>query len=188
MEKNIETLGRLLLQIGIDHLNDKQLLRLVTIYEVARQQRKHYEDSRASISNRIVNLRQPHVRPIVRGKAGRDMEFGQKLALSVVEGYVFIEEQSWTNFAEGVTLQASVEKCRQWHGVYPEAVIADKTYRSRENIRFCKEHGIHLSEPRLGRSKANISADMEDKVQVYIDNCERNMIEDRIGLTKRRYD
>ena len=35
----------------------------------------------------LQNLRQPHVRPIVRGKAGHPVEFGQKLGFSVVDGY-----------------------------------------------------------------------------------------------------
>ena len=185
VEKNIATLGRLLTEIGIDSLSDWQIERLQTICEVARQQRYHYENPRASVPNRIVNLRQPQVRPVVRGKAGREVEFGQKLALSVVDGYAFIEELSWDNFSEGVTLKDSVEKYRKRHGVYPEAVLADKTYRNRENLRFCKENGIRLSGPRLGRPKASEIA--ADKEQAYLDNCERNEIEGLIGVNKRRY-
>jgi len=176
VEKNLATLGKLLLEAGIDSLSQKQIERLQTICEVARQQRYHYENPKASVPNRIVNLRQPHVRPMVRGKAGREVEFGQKLALSVVDGYTFIEEQSWSNFSEGVTLKDSVEKYRRRHGVYPEAVLADKAYRNRENLRFCKANGIRLSGPRLGRPKASEVA--TDKVQAYHDNCERNELRD----------
>jgi hypothetical protein len=146
---------------------------------------KHFEDSGASIPDRIVNLRQPHVRPIVRGKAGREFEFGQKMAVSVVDGFTFIEEQCWNNFAEGVTLKASVEKYLKRHGVYPEAVLADKTYRNRENLSYCKEHGIRLSGPRLGRPIASEIA--AERNQAYQDGCERNMVEGRFGIGKRRY-
>ena len=185
VEMNLETLGRLLSKIGIENLNEHQMERLMTICEVARQQRKHYEESKVSIPNRIVNLRQPHVRPMVRGKVGREFEFGQKLAVSVVDGFTFIEEQSWNNFSEGVTLKASVEKYLKRHGVYPEAILADKTYRNRENLRFCKEHGIRLSGPRLGRPKAVV--DKLEKEQAYQDGCERNIVEGRLGIGKRRY-
>ena len=41
--------------------------------------------------NRIVSIFQPHVRPIVRGKAGANVEFGAKTGMSVVEGYNFID-------------------------------------------------------------------------------------------------
>jgi len=125
------------------------------------------------------------VRPIVRGKAGSEVEFGQKISLSVVDGYTFIEDQRWDNFAEGITLIASAEKYRERHGVHPEAILADKTYRNRENINFCKENGIRLSGPRLGRPKASeIEADKE---QAHKDSCERNTVESRIGVDKRRY-
>jgi len=185
VEKNIATLGKLLTEVGIDSLSDQQIERLQTICEVARQQRYHYENPKASVPNRIVNLRQPHVRPMVRGKAGREVEFGQKLALSVVDGYTFIEEQGWDNFSEGGTLKDSVEKYRKRHGVYPEAVLADRTYRNRENLRFCKANGIRLSGPRLGRPKA--AEIVAGKEQAYRDNCERNEIEGIIGVDKRRY-
>ena len=122
---------------------------------------------------------------MVRGKARSEVEFGQKLGLSIVEGFTFIESQSWDNFAEGNTLKASAEGFRQRHGAYPEVIIADRTYRNRENINFCKENDIRLSGPRLGRPKASeIEADRE---QAYKDSCERNMVEGRIGINKRRY-
>jgi len=184
VEKNLETLERLTGSISMeDYL--KHLDRLNTIRAIAEQQRWHYENPGEPVPNRIVSVRQPHVRPIVRGKAGSEVEFGQKISLSVVDGFTFIEEQSWNNFAEGVTLIASAEKFRKRHGVYPEAILADKTYRNRDNLAFCKKHGIRLSGPRLGRPKqSEIEADRE---QAYKDSCERNMVEGRIGIDKRRY-
>ena len=185
VEKNVAALERILSKLGLESFGFANWGRLLIISEVAKQQREHYESPREPIPNRIVSVRQPHVRPIVRGKAGCEVEFGQKMSLSVVDGYTFIENQSWDNFAEGITLVASVEKYRERHGVYPEAILADKTYRNRENIKFCKEHGIRLSGPRLGRPKASeIEADKE---QSYKDSCERNIVEGRIGISKQRY-
>jgi hypothetical protein len=48
-----------------------------------------------SISDRIVSLSQPHIRPIVRGKAGKPVEFGAKLSVSCCDGYVFLDRISW---------------------------------------------------------------------------------------------
>jgi len=184
VERNLNTLGNLISAVGTEALTDREWERLTIICEIARQQKEHLADSSASIPNRIVNLRQPHVRPVVRGKAGAEVEFGQKMAFSVVNGYTFIEEQSWNNFAEGITLIDSAEKYRR-HGFYPETILADKAYRNRENLRFCKEHGIRLSGPRLGRPKA--SEIKGEKEQIYIDNCRRNMVESRNGIAKRRF-
>lgn len=48
-----------------------------------------------------MSLSKPHVRPIVRGKASVDVEFGAKLPVSVIEGaYVFFNKKGW-GFDEG---------------------------------------------------------------------------------------
>lgn len=125
------------------------------------------------------------MRPIVRGKAGHPVEFGQKLGFSVVDGYTFIDEQSFDRFNEGVTLIASAKKYKARFGHYPERILADTIYRNRENRRLCKEHGIRLSGPRLGRPKANeVEANRE---QAYQDSCDRNVVQSRNGIAKRRY-
>ena len=170
---------------GADALTERQISRLETIETVLKQQKEHLANPRKSIPDRIVSLRQPFVRPIVRGKAGRPTEFGQKLAFSVVSGFTFIDVQSFDSFNEGVTLIASAEKYHMRHGCWPEAILADTIYRNRNNRAFCKEHKIRLSGPRLGRPKANeIQAERE---QAYRDSCERNIVESRNGISKRRY-
>ena len=185
VEKNVEMLEGILLKIGVEAFGLHHWERLGTISQIAKQQRQHYEEPGKPIPNRIVSVRQPHIRPIVRGKARSEVEFGQKLGLSIVDGFTFIENQSWNNFAEGNTLIASAEKFRERHGVYPKAILADMTFRNRENLKFCKEHGIRLSGPRLGRPKASeIEADRE---QAYQDSCDRNVVEGRIGISKQRY-
>lgn len=185
VEKNLEMLDSVLEGISLEEFGIHHWAKLLTIHKIAKQQRWHYENPDKPVPDRIVSVRQPHVRPIVRGKARNEVEFGQKISLSIVDGFTFIEDQRWDNFAEGSTLKASAEGFRERHGVYPEAIIADKTYRNRENIKFCKANGIRLSGPRLGRPKASeIEADRE---QAYKDSCERNIVEGRIGINKRRY-
>lgn len=184
VEKNVKALEAILPQVNIESYL-KHISQFETIKEIAKQQRYHFDNPGKPVPNRIVSVSQPHVRPIVRGKARSEVEFGQKLSFSIVDGFTFIETQSWENFAEGNTLKASTEKYRERHGVYPKAILADKTYRNRENINFCKERGIRLSGPRLGRPKA--SEVESDREQAYKDNCNRNIVEGRIGVNKRRY-
>jgi hypothetical protein len=184
LKKNLELIDSLP-SAEKEALKPKHLERLETIRKVVRQQTEMLENKTHIVEDRIVNLRQPHVRPIVRGKIKTPVEFGQKLGLSVINGFTFIDKQSWDNFSEGVTLIESTEKYKARHGVYPTAILADKTYRNRTNINFCKEHGIRLSGPRLGRPKAE---DLyADRQQAYRDGCDRNMIESRNGIAKRRY-
>jgi len=185
VEKNLRTIDILLSKTGSDQLSPRQTFRIGTIRKVAAQQREMFDNRSHICENRIVNLRQPWVRPIKRGKAGADVEFGQKLEFAVVDGFTFLEKQSFDNFNEGVTLIELAERHRERFGAYPAAILADQVYRNRKNRDFCKEHGIRLSGPRLGRPKAS---DLEaDREQAYRDSCDRNMVESRNGIVKRRY-
>ena len=184
IKSNIETIGILLMQRGLDILPDKRLTRLMTICELYRQQNAMYESHTHKCANRIVSLRQPNIRPIVRGKAGKRFEFGQKIAVSVVNGYTFLEKQSFDSFNEGITLIESTERYKKHYGSYPEVIQADQIYRTRENRAYCKERGVRLSGPKLGRPSRN--ADY-DKAIEYRDNCERNIVEGRNGMVKRRF-
>ncbi len=51
-----------------------------------------WSNNQKRIEHPIVSLTQPHVRPIVRGKSGSPTEFGAKLSVSCVEGYVLLEK------------------------------------------------------------------------------------------------
>src|SRR5690625_403241 len=92
-----------------------------------------FKEERSSIEDRIVSISQPHVRLIIRGKATARVEFGAKLSVSMVDGYAFLDVLSWGSYHEGKHLQESVEKYKRRYGYYPEAVLADTIYRTREN-------------------------------------------------------
>ena len=130
-----------------DGLSEKDLERLKVIELVYAQQKEMYEQGSKRVDDRIVSLHQSWVRPIVRGKAKAPVEFGAKIAVSLVNGYLSMERLSWDAFHEGTTFQASVERYREHTGMYPKRVLADKAYRTRENLQYCKEHGIRLSGP-----------------------------------------
>ena len=75
------------------------------------------------------------------------------------------------------------ERFRVREGHYPSRILADKIYRNRENLSYCKAHGIRLSGPALGRPK---KGETRDKAQDYRDECERVEVERRFSLAKRK--
>ena len=160
--------------------------RLRVVPLVYAQQKEMYNNNTRTCKDRIVSLSQPFVRPIQRGKRPNPTEFGQKLHLSVVDGYTFLEQTSWNNFNESTDLKAVVEDYRRKFGVYPEAILADRIYQTRGNRAYCKKHGIRLSGPALGRPKGGEAGAKESR-QMYKDACERNAVEGRNGNLKRRY-
>ena len=164
-------------------LTARQTKRLNTIRTIYEQQKYMYDNRTHSVSDRIVSVSQPFVRPIVRGKAGKPVEFGAKLDVSVVDGWTRLECYSFDAYNEAGNLKAMAERFREREGHYPARILADKIYRNRDNLSYCKEHGIRLSGPALGRPKKGES---RNKVQDYKDECERVEVERKFSLAKRK--
>ena len=169
----------------LSELSNRQYKILLVISEIYRQQLWLYENKKKTIEDRIVSLNQPHIRPIVRGKAGKPVEFGAKLSASCFNGYVFLDHISWDNFNESGDLKTQIESFKNYTGYYPESVHVDKIYRTRENRAWCKERGIRISGPPLGRPPVNITK--ETKKQAASDEKIRSSIEGKFGQGKRRF-
>ena len=111
------------------------------------------------------------------------MEFGAKLDISVADGWTRLECCSFDAYNEAGNPQEMAERFRKQEGHYPSRILADKIYRNRENLNYCKEHGIRLSGPALGRPK---KGETRDKAQNYRDECERVEVECKFSLAKRK--
>jgi hypothetical protein len=162
--------------------------KLLVVSEMVRQQTVLYHSDSRSIPDRIVSLRQAHIRPIVRGKARCNVEFGAKISISVTgEGFTFLDRLSYNPYNEGEDLKAQAKAYRRRHGHYPEVICADQIYRTRSNRAFCQRHGIRLSGPRLGRPKNDPELVAAEKQQFMDDQRQRNAVEGKIGQGKRRF-
>lgn len=181
ISRNLKTINNLGDQVGLDVLPANLYRDLLVVDSVHRQQRQLYYEGKWRVPNRIVSISQPHVRPIVRSKARAKTEFGAKVSLSLEEGLCYLERFDFESYNECDDLIAQVESYRKRHGVYPESVHADNTYRNSKNRRFCCEHGIRLSGAPLRQRTLT-----HDK-QTHQDLIDRVPIEGKIGEAKRRY-
>lgn len=148
-----------------------------TLYD---QQWEMFSQGKHSVEDRIVSIHQPHVRPMVRGKARAKVEFGSKLHLSLVDGFAFLDTIQWDAFNEGTHLKEYVENYKRRFGFYPEKVLADKIYCTRENRRWLKDNHIKLVAKPLGRPSAKA-------VENHVSPGERNPIEGKFGQAKNGY-
>lgn len=167
--------------------DSEEIALLCTIRELYDQQLYMYKNHTHTVPNRIVSISQPYIRPIVRGKTKAPVEFGAKFDMSIDEdGFARIEKLTFDPYNECETLQPACEAYFRRTGHYPERVLVDQIYRTRANRKYCKEHGIRISGPKLGRPSSTPLTAEERKAE-YNDNTDRIEVERGFSLSKRCY-
>lgn len=179
--RHIESLAKL------NPLTLRQAEWVAEIRRIYTQQRAMYKTKKHSVAHHIVGVSQPHVPSIMRGKLGVNVEFGVKLALSLEDGYARIEHLYWEAFNESTTLVASYERYFERNRYYLEHILADKIYRSHDNLQYCSHHRNKLSGPALGHPPKDKILCNEQKRLERLEADERNDIEGKFGNAKRRY-
>ncbi len=137
--------------------------------------------------DRLVNLLQTHVRPIIRGKARTPVEFGAKISVSVQNVFPFLHRISWNPYNEGADLIEQSEKYKRDTGSYPERICADQIYITTKNRHYCMRHGIRITGKRLGRPPQNPDVTSAQERQLKADQGRRNEVEGVFGSGKRKY-
>jgi len=168
------------------------LYRYWVIQHVYAQQWEMYQNKSRRCDDRIVSISQPYVRPIIRGKLNKPVEFGAKLSVSLTgDGVACVDHLRWDAFHEGGDLKSQVEAYRARHGHYPEAVLGDPVYGTQVNRRYLKGHGIRFAGKPLGRPKKVTEANREElkrlKAQRREEYLQRIPIEGKFGQGKNGY-
>jgi hypothetical protein len=187
LRRNLRTIERMTAAGMLKGLSKRLYRLLLVINEVYRQQLWMYENRTHRIGGRIVSLYQPHVRPVVRGKAKSPVEFGAKVSISLVNGFSFVDRIGWDPYNESCDLVEQIERYRKRFGYYPESVHADRIYRTHENRQYCKAKGIRLSGPPLGRPSEEADLLKEQRSLQRQDELDRIAVEGKFGQGKRRF-
>ena len=140
LRKQLGQLGEILAGKDIGQiLKPLQISRLRTARMILSQQSAHLKsgEQRESIPNRIVSLAKPYVRPIVRGKENKSVEFGAKVNNFLVDGVSFIDKISFNAFNECNRLEICLKKHRKLFGVQASGVGADNCYATNANRAVC---------------------------------------------------
>lgn len=166
--------------------------KMYIIRELYRQQYEMHKNKQRRCDDRIVSIHQPHVRPVIRGKANKNVEFGAKLSVSLDKnGIACMHRIGWDVFNEGGDLEAQVEAYKAIHGYYPEVLLADTIYGTRANRKYLKSKEIRFGGKPLGRPKKLTESNREElikeKAQRTKDYRERIPIEGKFGQGKNGY-
>jgi len=156
------------------------------------QQQAMYSNNVRRCDDRIVSISQPYVRPIVRGKQDKPVEFGAKPSVSLTgEGLAHVDALRWNAFNEGSDLEGQVEAYKKRYGHYPETVLGDPAYGTQANRRYLKQLGIRFAGKPLGRPKKVTAENKEEikrlKAQRQQDYRARIPIEGKFGQGKNGY-
>lgn len=121
-------------------LSKKEQTKLKYVQKVYEQQHEKLYGNQP-ISNRIVSLSKPYIRPIVRGKEIKTVEFGAKVNMLQIDGINFIEHLSYDAFNEGTRLQSGIYLQRKLFGKCTHQ-SADQIYATNANRTYCKQNDI----------------------------------------------
>ena len=129
-------------------LSAEQEKRLLAIRAVYRQQSDLF--SGKDVKHRIVSIDRPYLRPIVRGKENKRVEFGAKVNNIQIDGISFIEHHSFEAFNEGIRLRQCIEYQESLTGIKVSRIGADSIYANNANRTMCTEKGITTCFARKG--------------------------------------
>ena len=158
-----------------------------TIEQVYKQQKQLFDDPKSKIESRIVSLHQPHIRPIVRGKEVKKVEFGPKVNMLRIGGINLIEKFSFDNFNESTRFEracslydTSTGTCRQ--------MGADAIYATNANRRFVTKNQISTCFIPKGKQPADEDKKQDQKkARQTIHNIRATHMEGSFGNEKQHY-
>ena len=105
--------------------------------------------------DRIISLFKPYLRPIVRCKENKKVEFGAKVNKIQIDGINFIQFLSFDPFNEGTHFQSSIDQAQHLTGIKIMQVGTDAIYATNENRSFAAAEEIKTNFVRKGKAGKN---------------------------------
>ena len=166
------------------NLSNKEIKLLATIRTVYEQQHELLYGHTDRVPHRIVSLSKSYVRPIVRGKEIKPVEFGAKVHKVQVSGISFIEHLSYENFNEGTRLKHTVAFHQKHFGKLSQ-LGADAIYATNENRRYCSK--LDIATGFVPKGREGKLADQKKALRCAISVIRGTVLEGSFGNEKNHY-
>lgn len=187
VEKSYATMCELSSRLGLRRPRTK-FLDVQKANLTYRKQRKHSRSQTRKITRRLLDLlSKPHLRPIVRGKEVKSVEFGAKVNNILFDGISFIVKLSFNAFNEGSRLVHCLKMHKRLFGVEAKKVGGDTGYAGTENRDYCKANGIQTSFVKRGRPFGEKKKE-KDLVRKELARVRATAMEGSFGTQKEHYD
>jgi len=157
-----------------------------TAEKILLQQSTMIETGVRRVKNRIVSFHEEDVRPIFRGKEGKQTEFGPKVALNVIGGgLVQTTKLSNNNFSDTEMIEASLNTNHHTFGRDPTEYIVDRGGHSPQNHELLNQKNITDGIQYRGKipKKAKLPPETTRR-RMY---KQRSIVEGKIGTFKTSY-
>ena len=167
------------------HLSVKELAQMRDITTVYEQHHSKVYGKVERINDRIVSLSKSYIRPIVRGKETKSVEFGAKVNKLQIDGISFIEHFSYDAFNEGTRLKNCISLHRDLFGKCTHH-SADKIYATNANRSYCSRNKIITNFVPKGKQKA-AHQDQNKIMRAVLDKERGTRLEGSFGNEKNHY-
>jgi len=130
---------------------EKYRRRRATIKKIYTQQHQIFHTGEKP-KGRIVSIGKNYLRPIVRGKEIKPVEFGAKANKFQIDGISFIEHLNFNAFHEGNRFQDTIFKAQRLTRTKTRLAGADAIYATNKNRKFAAKYNIRTDFKRKGRA------------------------------------
>jgi hypothetical protein len=183
LEKGLNQLQELFNRHSDIHLSSYERQYIRTIRKVLEQQTFLLTQPAKELKGRIVSLPRPYIRPIVRGKENKRVEFGMKVHMLQVDGICIIDKMDFNAFNESTRLRFSVLKHKSLFG-HCNQLGADRIYATNANRRYATDQKIFTSFPKKG-PKTDLP--QEIKLRKILSSARATIMEGSFGTHKQHY-
>jgi IS5 family transposase len=169
--------------IVLSNRKQKRLKDIVTVYE--QQHQRAYGPADTVIEDRIVSLYKSYVRPIVRGKESKPVEFGAKVNKLQVDGISFIEYLSFDAFNESTRYKEGIFLQRKYFGKCTHH-SADAIYATNANRKYASSQGIQTNFVPKGKQKME-HVEQSEQIRSILNKNRSTVLEGSFGNEKNHY-
>ena len=181
--KGLSQLQELLNNHSDIQLTDHERRYIRTIRNVLAQQIFLLTNPAKELKDRIVSLPRPYIRPIVRGKENKRVEFGMKVHMLQVDGICIIDKLDFNAFNESTRLRFGVLKHKSLFGQCNQ-LGADRIYATNANRRYATNKKIFTSFPKKG-PKTDLP--QETNLRKILSSARATIMEGSFGTHKQHY-
>lgn len=183
LEKGIGQLQEVLDSHPQIELKQSERAYLHTIRKVLEQQQFMLTHPAKELKDRIVSLPKPYVRPIIRGKETKRVEFGMKAHILQVDGICIFDHLSFNAFNESTRLKISTLKHRSaFRNLYQ--LGADRIYATNANRKYLTSKQVFTCFPRKGHQ---VDTKAEKQLRSAIASQRATVLEGSFGTHKISY-